>query len=565
MPNYTAWYWKFIPHYREVYDPYLEEDQQTAEFMNKELEPNLEYRDEANRKWYQFFDEYEYRYNEHTRKNKVWWSWFDKNATKAEKKLVLKLDFMIVLYTIGGFWSLTLDSTNLTNAFVSGMREDLNMVGDELSTATATFSAGQVSFQILFMYIFPRLPLNYLFFATNLLWSLITILSANVQNAQQLYVSRFFCGAAESSFFVQVHYLLGNVYTASEISSRGGLFYTGLMLGGLTSGLLQGQIYQSLNGVLGKAGWRWIFIIDGAITIPIAFYGLYAVPGTPENCYSLFLTDEEILLSRKRLRDANIVPPSKNPPPFLDFNLWKKILTSWQIYVLMIFDGLFWNCSGPIKNSGFPLWLDSLKRYSTPELNRITSIPSALGIAIVLAVCLSADIFKSRSAAILFGTAMTLTSSAILAAWDVPESALWYAFYICYFGYSISSVLYGWLNDIMRHDPQERAIVLCAANIFSAQSIAWLVPVAFPTSEGPRFKKGYRFATSVDAVLLAWTVLTFVLYKRQERKDARKNGIVLYNSAKGDIPEEVAEYLASQKNDTETDTEKVSINAPNKE
>lgn len=333
-----------------------------------------------------------------------------------------------------------------------------------------------------------------------------------------------------------VHYLLGSWYKPEEIGRRGGLFYCGLHLGTLTSGLLQGQIYESLDGVFGRSGWRWMFLLDGVITLPVAIWGLYCIPGTPQNCHSLFLSDDEILLARRRLKAANIKLPSKKPPPFWNWKLWKKILTSWQIYVLMILDGLFWNCSGPSKNAGFPLWLKSLNRYNKPKLNRLTSIPSALAVPFTLMVCFSADIMQSRSIAIIWGTIIAFISNLILAIWDVTEKSKWFAFYVSYFSITISSVIYGWLNDIMRFDAQQRSIVLCWVNMFANQSTTWMVLITFPTSEGPRFKKGYAFATAVDAALILWVVVTFLFYKKEEKKNAKSNGILIYNSAKGELP-----------------------------
>jgi hypothetical protein len=131
----------------------------------------------------------------------------------------------------------------------------------------------------------------------------------------------------------------------------------------------------------------------------------------------------------------------------------------------------------------------------------------------------------------------------ILAIWYVPESAKWYAFYIGYFGITISSVIYGWLNDIMRHDPQERSIVLCWCNMFANQSTAWVGRLTYPTSQAPRYKRGFTYSSIIDGLLMIWIWVTLWLYKRQEKKDARSNGIVLYNSKTGDIPPDVLKWL----------------------
>lgn len=41
-------------------------------------------------------------------------------------------------------------------------------------------------------------------------------------------------------------------------------------------------------------------------------------------------------------------------------------------------------------------------------------------------------------------------------------------------------------------------------------------------------------------------IVTLWFYKRQERKNAKENGIILYDSSKGELPLEVREYLDQQ-------------------
>jgi MFS family permease len=392
------------------------------------------------------------------------------------------------------------------------------------------------------MYLFPRVSMHWMFAISDIVWSLITIFTAFIGTASHLYACRFFVGAAEAGYFMMIHYLLGSWYKPDELGRRGGFYYCGQMLGILTAGLLQAAIFESMNGLNGRAGWRWAFIIDGLITLPIGVVAFYMVPGTPEKCTSLFLTDDDIRLARKRLKDANIKTPTRNPPPFFNWKLWKKILTSWQIYSLSILDALFWNHSYTSSN-GFAIWLKSLNRYSIPKINRLTTIPPALGVAFILAVCFSADFMRSRSKAIFWAVCVNFTGAVILAIWYVPEGAKWFAFYISYFGITISSVIYGWLNDIMRHDPQERSIVLCFANMFSNQSIAWVSRLTYPTSHGPRFQRGYIYSSAVDGALMIAIWVNYYLYKRQEKKDARGNGIVLFNTKTGDIPADVGRWL----------------------
>jgi ACS family pantothenate transporter-like MFS transporter len=45
------------------------------------------------------------------------------------------------------------------------------------------------------------------------------------------------------------------------------------------SGYLQAGAYSGLDGVAGKQGWQWLFIICGVISLPIAFVGFWFIPG----------------------------------------------------------------------------------------------------------------------------------------------------------------------------------------------------------------------------------------------------------------------------------------------
>ncbi|CCH43185.1 putative transporter SEO1 [Wickerhamomyces ciferrii] len=538
--GYSSFIWKCIPHEREVVDlPEVDDLGSDYNSINFEIdetrdksEPIIEYRDEANRPWWKFFDEYEYRYNKFARNSTVE---SPQEKSKAERRLVRKLDLTITLFAIISYWSKMLDQTNISNAYVSGMKEDLNMQGDDYSNATAVFSYGSILFQAFYMWLFPRVDMHLLFFIGDVFWSAITILTAWVDTPKQLMWCRFLVGVGESGYFIQIHYLLGSWFKPDELGRRGTV----------SSGIIQAWIFQHLNGVNGRAGWRWMFLIDGVATMTIGFLALYMVPGTPYKCCSLFLTDDEIRLARTRLKKANIKPPSKDPPPFFDKQIWKNILSSWRVYILSCLNFFFWHTSST-GFSNFALWLKSLNRFDTPSLNRITSIPPALGLIWILLVCGSADWVRSRAFAIFWAEIFVFIGTSILAKWDVAEGLIWFAFMISYFGISVSSVVYGWLNDIMRYDPQERSIVLCLVNMFANTTSAIVIPKMYKTSEAPEYHNGYTYSKTNSALLMIWSYVTLWFYKRQEKRDSRSNGIVLYNSKTGYIPLEAQQYIEGE-------------------
>ena len=78
------------------------------------------------------------------------------------------------------------------------------------------------------------------------------------------------------------------------------MFFTFGLLGPCFSGLLAYGI-RKMNGVQGKEGWRWIFILEGLITVLISFLVFCLVPDFPERTAFLTASEKEHLLETLRL------------------------------------------------------------------------------------------------------------------------------------------------------------------------------------------------------------------------------------------------------------------------
>jgi ACS family pantothenate transporter-like MFS transporter len=60
----------------------------------------------------------------------------------VEMSLLLKMDWFILSYVTLIYWVNYLDRTNLANAYVSGMQEDLNMKGKDFNLINTCFNIG---------------------------------------------------------------------------------------------------------------------------------------------------------------------------------------------------------------------------------------------------------------------------------------------------------------------------------------------------------------------------------------------------------------------------------------
>ncbi len=120
---------------------------------------------------------------------------------EREARILRKVDWHLVpllsfLYLIG-----YVDRSNIGNAKIAGMTEDLHLEGMMYNTALTLFFVPYALFEvpsnIVLKLVRPSLWISLLLFA----WGLVMTMMGLVKSAQGLYVARFFLGFAEAGFF----------------------------------------------------------------------------------------------------------------------------------------------------------------------------------------------------------------------------------------------------------------------------------------------------------------------------------------------------------------------------
>jgi ACS family pantothenate transporter-like MFS transporter len=115
----------------------------------------------------------------------------------------------------------------------------------------------------------------------------------------------------------------------------------------MISGYLQSAVLAGLNGTNGIAAWRWVFIIDGIITVIVAIYGLVFFPDTPHTTTAFYFTEEDKKRAVERLKEDDREPQFTS----LSWDVFTRAFTSWQLYVLTVL-WMFWNTTvGKVGNT----------------------------------------------------------------------------------------------------------------------------------------------------------------------------------------------------------------------
>ncbi|KAL5086188.1 hypothetical protein Trisim1_009517 [Trichoderma cf. simile WF8] len=440
-----------------------------------------------------------------------WYQWFSPSDTPEERRLILKLDALIMIFVFLAYWAKVLDSSATSAAYVSGMKEDLKLFGNELNYLNTTYMVGYITLQIPLTVLMTRFSAAYFIPGADLIWGILTLAQYKVSNVHQLYVLRFFVGAAGSLFFPAVQWYLGCWYKRSELSRRGALFFIASQVGSMSSGYIQSGAYAHLNGRYGIEGWRWLYIICFACTIPVALLGFIVLPGHPDTCKPFILTANDIRLARERMAAEN-----REPRKPITLSVIKSVLTGWHFWVLVSFAFFFSQADGISSNSGLPLWLKA-EGYSVEKINTITTILPAVTIVSSIICGVLSDIYDAKVYLITITALLNILAGVVLAIWDVPKGLKFFAFFLSGSADGIAAVIYAWANEICAGNAEERAIVLSSMNTIGNTFGAWLPLFVWKTSDAPRYLIGYNWTIALDVCMIAMLFVLRSFWNREKK------------------------------------------------
>ncbi|TQB77575.1 hypothetical protein MPDQ_000116 [Monascus purpureus] len=334
-----------------------------------------------------------------------------------KRNCVLKLDLLILVFGCLSFFTKYLDQSAITNAYVSGMKADLHLHGNQLNYTTIVFWISYCTSMIPACYYLTRTRINVVLPALEAGWGLFTFGCAWAQNVQTIYAMRFFVGLCESCSFTGVIYAIGSWYKPGEIGRRVALFYIAAPLGTMFAGYLQSAAYTNLNHIYGLAGWR-----NPKLTYTSGFI---AFPDVPHRSKPRFLTTAEHDLANSRL--TGLTAPSQLK---ISRDIFKRVLARWHWYIFVAQWTLLnqnAQASGMPFNS-YPSAKPDL--YSVSRVNTLPTIATAVSVISAVVAGVVADRTGRFDILSLAVSIPTLIGTAMLVVWDVGEHARLAAFII---------------------------------------------------------------------------------------------------------------------------------------
>ncbi|KAJ7220334.1 pantothenate transporter liz1 [Mycena pura] len=435
----------------------------------------------------------------------------DSHLKSAEERAIIrKLDFGILVVSCYGFFLKYLDQNNLTNAYISGMKEDLNIQGNEFTFMGTCYTIAYAIMQVPSTMIIQKIRPSYCLAFCEIGWGVWTFAQAGATTSQQMYVFRFMVGLFESAFFPCLLYIMGSWYTKTELAKRIAIFHLTGSVGTAMSGYLQAAVYNGLNGRAGLAGWRWLYVICGCMTVPSGLLLLFVLPDVPSNCKVWYLSEEEKAFALDRAIRSGVAQPTGK----VNLTLLKRTFSQWHWYWFVLAYVLYGSSSSV--PSYFGIWLKA-ENFSVSARNVIPSCGALINIVAIFMWGFLADLTGSRFTWVFVPLAYGLIPTGILAVW--PPSVKLKEFAFLTGGVQLmTAVFYTWANEVCKRDNEERALVVSSMNGLQYAVAAWLPIVIFPQTEAPTFRKGFPGTFGLVIAALITIVIIKLLADRDERR-----------------------------------------------
>ncbi|EED17016.1 allantoate permease, putative [Talaromyces stipitatus ATCC 10500] len=454
--------------------------------------------------------------NEPAQHKHPWLHWHEPGTSKADKKLIFKLDFFLLSFSCLYYFIKQLDQNNISNAYVSGMKEELKFgPGNELSWMNTYFNIGVIIGGPISNLTLTKVRPRFWLPGCLLAWSLFVLGFSKSTTASEFYALRFCVGLFESAAWPGVQYVLGCWYKRSEMARRSGLFVISGVLGQMFSGYLQSALYRGMEGKGGMSAWRWLFIFDFILAVPVALYGLFFYPDTPQSTRAFYLSDSERERARARIEEDGRAPVGK-----LDLSVVSRVLKSWQFYTFTL-AYCFWTLTaGSYVMQYFQIWLKSLGTYSIPQVNNISTGLGAVNFVFMVSTGIVIDRLGKFSP-VCFAVGCLLTFCyAVFTAWPASKSLKMAAFLLSA----------GWVNSSCGGDQQLRALTLAFMVSVGQAVVIPFQQYQLPSGQAPKFTHTHGWVSALCFViaLTLWTgfgidFVSRVFGKRSETRNAKAN------------------------------------------
>ncbi|KAJ3555922.1 hypothetical protein NM688_g2306 [Phlebia brevispora] len=466
---------------------------------------------------------------------------FDPNARwtfREERAIVRKIDWRVMLWAAMSFSALNIDRGNLSQANTDNFLPDLNMTTDDYNLGNTVFRLAFLAAELPSQLVGPDrwIPTQMC------LWAIVTLCQFWLTGRSSFLVCRALLGFIQGGFIPDLILYLSYYYTKTELPIRLAFFWMSSNVCSIVASFIAYGVLH-MRGVLGKAGWRWLFLIEGIITFIIGFATYFMMPPSPTQTKSWFRPNgwfnerEETIIVSRALRDDPSKGDMHNREGLTIKRLWQAACDYdlWPLYILGLMFGI------PISPPGSYLTL-SLRHlgFGTFQTNLLTIPSTVLGFITMFLVTLLSEAVNDRAIISMIEDIWALPFLVALYCLPAnPNQWIYYGLATALLSYPYTHpIQVGWCSR-NSGAVASRTVNASLYNMF-VQLSSVVAANIYRSDDAPRYRRGNRILIIISCVnlliLYPGTKLYYVW--RNKQRDRIWNAMT---------PEEQAHYLATTK------------------
>ncbi|KAJ3824819.1 allantoate permease [Lentinula raphanica] len=318
---------------------------------------------------------------------------------REERSLVRKIDWKIMVWAAISFSALNLDRNNLSQANTDNFLPDLSLTTDDFNWGNSIFRIAFLCAELPSQLVSKRLGPDRWIPAQMVLWSIVTASQFWLTGRTTFFLTRALLGFIQGGFIPDLILYLSYFYTKNELPLRLALFWMSSNLCSIVGSFIAFGVLH-MRGVLGHAGWRWLFMVEGLITLSIGLATFFRMPPSPTQTRTWFrpkgwFTErEEVIMVSRIPRDDPTKGDMHNREGLTLKRLWTAVCDYdlWPLYIL----GLMFGIPGAPPSTYLTLSLRNLG-FGTFTTNLLTIPSTMVGIVSMFAITIVSEMLNERT------------------------------------------------------------------------------------------------------------------------------------------------------------------------
>jgi ACS family tartrate transporter-like MFS transporter len=295
-------------------------------------------------------------------------------AEPAEAKVIAKVTRRLIPFLVACYLTAYLDRVNISFAALS-MNADLGLSPILFGWGAGIFFIGYALFEVPSNYILHRVGARRWIARIMVSFGLISGAMAAAFDPTSFLVLRGLLGLAEAGFFpgilLYLSYWIPAAYRAQSLAA----FLLAVPVATVIGAPISGLLLDSMDGVLGLASWRWLFIVEALPSIILGIVAFISLTDRP-SAADWLTQKERVMLEAQLAREQASSDPDRAE------TFWRGLRDSRVILLSLAYFGIV--CA----HYGLGLWLPQIVHgfgYGAIATGFVTAIPYAIGgIAMIL-------------------------------------------------------------------------------------------------------------------------------------------------------------------------------------